>query len=182
ARVPCPRRTAVPRGDRTQPPRGRAALPDGPAHRGLREPPGAPAALDRAVPARAAGRGRPGHAQRGARARDPGRRSDLPRVGADRRRGLAASVFRELPDDRRGRPGDRPRPPRARAAPGGGGGVSDDQLLPAERKVLEVLGDRPFDFRAMWAVSNLFRATAAIRRHMEANVLGPDRLSWTSFV
>jgi DNA-binding MarR family transcriptional regulator len=60
--------------------------------------------------------------------------------------------------------------------------VSDDQLLPAERKVLEVLGDRPLDFRAMWAVSNLFRATAAIRRHMEANVLGPDRLSWTSFV
>jgi len=60
--------------------------------------------------------------------------------------------------------------------------VSDDQLLPAERKVMEVLGDRPFDFRAMWAVSNLFRATAAIRRHMEANVLGPDRLSWTSFV
>jgi len=60
--------------------------------------------------------------------------------------------------------------------------VSDDQLLPAERKVLEALGDRPFDFRAMWAVSNLFRATAAIRRHMEANVLGPDRLSWTSFV
>ena len=60
--------------------------------------------------------------------------------------------------------------------------MSDEQLLPAERKVLEVLGDRPFDFRAMWAVSNLFRATAAIRRHMEANVLGPDRLSWTSFV
>ena len=60
--------------------------------------------------------------------------------------------------------------------------MSDDQLLPAERKVMEVLGDRPFDFRAMWAVSNLFRATAAIRRHMEANVLGPDRLSWTSFV
>ena len=60
--------------------------------------------------------------------------------------------------------------------------MSDDELLPAERKVLEVLGDRPFDFRAMWAVSNLFRATAAIRRHMEANVLGPDRLSWTSFV
>jgi MarR family transcriptional regulator, organic hydroperoxide resistance regulator len=60
--------------------------------------------------------------------------------------------------------------------------MSDDDLLPAERKVLEVLGDRPFDFRAMWAVSNLFRATAAIRRHMEANVLAPDRLSWTSFV
>jgi DNA-binding MarR family transcriptional regulator len=58
--------------------------------------------------------------------------------------------------------------------------VTDD-LLPAERKVLDALGHKPLDFRAMWAVSNLFRASAAIRRHMEANVLGPDRLSWTSF-
>jgi DNA-binding MarR family transcriptional regulator len=58
--------------------------------------------------------------------------------------------------------------------------VSDD-LLPAERKVLEALGDRPLDFGAMWAVSNLFRASAAIRRHMEANVLSADRLSWTGF-
>jgi DNA-binding MarR family transcriptional regulator len=33
----------------------------------------------------------------------------------------------------------------------------------------------------MWAVSNLFRASAAIRRHMEANVLATDRLSWTAF-
>jgi MarR family transcriptional regulator, organic hydroperoxide resistance regulator len=56
-----------------------------------------------------------------------------------------------------------------------------DELLPAERKVLDVLGGKPLDFRAMWAVSNLFRASAAIRRHMEANVLGSDRLSWTSF-
>ena len=58
--------------------------------------------------------------------------------------------------------------------------MSDD-LLPAERKVLEALGDRPLDFGAMWAVSNLFRASAAIRRHMEANVLSADRLSWTGF-
>jgi DNA-binding MarR family transcriptional regulator len=56
-----------------------------------------------------------------------------------------------------------------------------DELLPAERKVLDALGDRPLDFRAMWAVSNLFRASAAIRRHMEANVLAADRLSWTAF-
>jgi DNA-binding MarR family transcriptional regulator len=34
----------------------------------------------------------------------------------------------------------------------------------------------------MWAVSNLFRASAAIRRHMESKVLADDRLSWTSFV
>ena len=42
-------------------------------------------------------------------------------------------------------------------------------------------GDRSLDFRAMWAVSNLFRASAAIRRHMEANILAADRLSWTAF-
>jgi DNA-binding MarR family transcriptional regulator len=58
----------------------------------------------------------------------------------------------------------------------------DDGLLPAERKVLDALGHLPLDFRAMWAISNLFRSSAAIRRHMEAEVLAPDRLSWTSFV
>jgi MarR family transcriptional regulator, organic hydroperoxide resistance regulator len=58
----------------------------------------------------------------------------------------------------------------------------DDDLLPAERKVLEALGDLPLDFRAMAAVSNLFRASAAVRRHMERRVLADDRLSWTSFV
>ena len=60
--------------------------------------------------------------------------------------------------------------------------MTDDRLLPAERKVLEALGHLPLDFRAMWAVSNLFRTSAAIRRHMEAKVLADDRLSWTSFV
>ncbi len=60
------------------------------------------------------------------------------------------------------------------SAPGG--------LLPAERKVLEQLGHLPLDFRAMAAVSNLFRASAAVRRHMEREVLAADRLSWTSFV
>jgi len=60
--------------------------------------------------------------------------------------------------------------------------VSDDGLLPAERKVIEQLGDMPLDFRAMWAISNVFRSSAAIRRHLEARVLAPDRLSWTSFV
>jgi DNA-binding MarR family transcriptional regulator len=59
--------------------------------------------------------------------------------------------------------------------------VSDHDLLPAERKVLERLGHLPLDFQAMWAVSNLFRTSTAIRRHMEANVLAADRLSWTSF-
>ncbi|HSJ50651.1 MAG TPA: MarR family transcriptional regulator [Actinomycetota bacterium] len=57
-----------------------------------------------------------------------------------------------------------------------------EELLPAERKVLERLGHLPLDFLAMGAVSNLFRASAAIRRHMESKVLAADRLSWTSFV
>jgi DNA-binding MarR family transcriptional regulator len=56
------------------------------------------------------------------------------------------------------------------------------ELLPAEKRVLDALGDMPLDFRAMWAVSNLFRCSTAIRRHMESDVLAPDRLSWTSFV
>ena len=60
--------------------------------------------------------------------------------------------------------------------------MSADGLLPDERKVLEQLGHLSLDFRAMWAISNLFRSSAAIRRHMEARVLAPDRLSWTSFV
>ncbi len=62
-----------------------------------------------------------------------------------------------------------------------GAGPRDDDLLPAERKVLEELGHLPLDFGAMWAVSNLFRTSAAIRRHMEAKVLAEDRLSWTAF-
>jgi len=59
--------------------------------------------------------------------------------------------------------------------------VSGD-LLPAEQKVTEALGHLPLDFRAMAVVSNLFRSSTAIRRHMEARVLAADRLSWTSFV
>ena len=58
----------------------------------------------------------------------------------------------------------------------------DDGLLPAERKIVDALGHLPLDFRAMWAVSNLFRSSTAIRRHMESRVLAADRLSWTSFV
>ncbi|HEY7401279.1 MAG TPA: MarR family transcriptional regulator [Actinomycetota bacterium] len=60
-------------------------------------------------------------------------------------------------------------------------GEPADDLLPAERKVLDAVGHLPLDFRAMWAVSNLFRSSTAIRRHMEANVLAADRLSWTAF-
>lgn len=58
----------------------------------------------------------------------------------------------------------------------------NDGLVPAEQKVLESLGHLPLDFRAEWAISNVFRSSAALRRHLEANVLAADRLSWTAFV
>ena len=59
--------------------------------------------------------------------------------------------------------------------------MSGDDLLPAESKVLEELGHLPLDFRAMWAISNVFRSGAALRRHLESTVLARDRLSWTAF-
>ena len=59
--------------------------------------------------------------------------------------------------------------------------MSGDGLLPAERKILEELGHLPLDFRAMWAISNVFRSSTALRRHLESTVLAPDRLSWTAF-
>jgi DNA-binding MarR family transcriptional regulator len=59
--------------------------------------------------------------------------------------------------------------------------VSADGLLPAERKIVEELAHLPLDFRAMWAISNVFRSGAALRRHLESTVLAADRLSWTAF-
>jgi len=59
--------------------------------------------------------------------------------------------------------------------------VSADGLLPAERKIMEELGHLPLDFRAMWAISNVFRSSTALRRHLESTVLAADRLSWTAF-
>jgi DNA-binding MarR family transcriptional regulator len=59
--------------------------------------------------------------------------------------------------------------------------VSEDGLLPAERKIVEELGHLPLDFRAMWAISNVFRSGAVLRRHLESTVLADDRLSWTAF-
>jgi len=62
------------------------------------------------------------------------------------------------------------------------GRPTPEGLLPAEQKIVDALGHLPLDFRAMWAISNVFRSSAAIRRHMESKVLAPDRLSWTAFV
>ena len=59
--------------------------------------------------------------------------------------------------------------------------MNGDALLPAERKILEELGHLPLDFRTMWAISNVFRSSTALRRHLESTVLAEDRLSWTAF-
>lgn len=56
-----------------------------------------------------------------------------------------------------------------------------DQLLEAERDIRARLGDRPLDFDAMLAVSNIYRAANAIRNRMEREVLGPVGLSWGGF-
>lgn len=59
--------------------------------------------------------------------------------------------------------------------------MNGDALLPAERKILEELGHLPLDFRAMWAISNVFRSSTALRRRLESTVLADDHLSWTAF-
>jgi MarR family transcriptional regulator, organic hydroperoxide resistance regulator len=57
-----------------------------------------------------------------------------------------------------------------------------DDLIEAERDIVDQLGDLPVDFDALALISNLYRAAAAIRREMEQTVLAEARLSWTAFV
>jgi MarR family transcriptional regulator, organic hydroperoxide resistance regulator len=57
-----------------------------------------------------------------------------------------------------------------------------DDLIEAERDIVDRLGELPVDFDALALVSNLYRAAAAIRREMEQTVLAEARLSWTAFV
>jgi DNA-binding MarR family transcriptional regulator len=61
---------------------------------------------------------------------------------------------------------------------------SDDErgLRQAERDVTHAFDTQPFDFSALLAVSNVFRAATAVRNHMEREVLSPHQLSWSAFV
>ena len=54
-------------------------------------------------------------------------------------------------------------------------------MLEAERDIRARLGDRPLDFEAMLAVSNIYRAANAVRNRMEREVLAPEGLSWGGF-
>lgn len=57
----------------------------------------------------------------------------------------------------------------------------DESILDAERDIQAVLGDRPLDFRSLQAISNIYRAAAAVRRHAERTVLVERNLSWGGF-
>ncbi|WP_067176874.1 MarR family winged helix-turn-helix transcriptional regulator [Microtetraspora niveoalba] len=54
------------------------------------------------------------------------------------------------------------------------------------RQTEDAIGDRlgglNVDFEAMWAVSNIYRASSAIRNHLEQTVLRDTGLTWTGFV
>ena len=54
-------------------------------------------------------------------------------------------------------------------------------VLEAERDIRTRLGDREFDFEALLAVSNIYRAANAVRNRMERDVLGPAGLTWGGF-
>ena len=56
-----------------------------------------------------------------------------------------------------------------------------DDLIQAERDILDRIGHLPIDFEALAVVSNLYRAASAVRRHMESTVLTEAGLSWTAF-
>jgi DNA-binding MarR family transcriptional regulator len=58
---------------------------------------------------------------------------------------------------------------------------NDHVILEAERDIRTRLGDRPFDFEALLAVSNIYRAANAVRNRMEREVLAPAGLTWGGF-
>ena len=56
-----------------------------------------------------------------------------------------------------------------------------DELVQAERDVRARIGEQPFDFEAMAAISNIYRAANVVRNHMEQKVLADYELSWGAF-
>ena len=56
-----------------------------------------------------------------------------------------------------------------------------EEVLQAEADIRRRLEGREFDFVAMSAVSNVYRAGTAVRNHMERTVLAEYDLSWVAF-
>lgn len=67
------------------------------------------------------------------------------------------------------------------AEKGPGADTATSELLDAERDIQARLGDRPLDFDSLLAVSNIYRAAAAVRRRAERDLLAPAGLSWGGF-
>jgi len=59
--------------------------------------------------------------------------------------------------------------------------LKHEKLLEAESTVTERLGAHGLDFAAMAAISNIYRAAAAVRQRAEQTVLADNRLSWGGF-
>lgn len=57
----------------------------------------------------------------------------------------------------------------------------EERLLNAERDVQARLGDHPLDFVSLDAISNIYRAAAAVRRRAERDVLAKHGLSFGAF-
>lgn len=55
-------------------------------------------------------------------------------------------------------------------------------LVETELAVSSRVRALPLDFEAMAAVSNIYRASTAIRNHLERSVLHENDLTWTAFV
>lgn len=55
-------------------------------------------------------------------------------------------------------------------------------LQETEQAIQRRLGDVPLRHDAMMAVSNIYRAAAAVRQHFEGSVLRGADLTWTAFV
>ncbi len=56
--------------------------------------------------------------------------------------------------------------------------ASDEAYLAAERDVRARLADHDLDFDSNMAISNIYRAAAAVRGEAEREVLANDQLSW----
>lgn len=59
--------------------------------------------------------------------------------------------------------------------------ASPEVVLQAERDIKARLKGQDFDFTAMSAISNVYRAGTAVRNHMERTVLAQYELSWVAF-
>lgn len=58
---------------------------------------------------------------------------------------------------------------------------TDAHLLDAEQDIQARLGDRALDFDSLRAISNIYRAAAAVRRRAEREVLAGAGLTWGGF-